>query len=115
MSKSLRQEMPWTAGIIDDLRQAMGTDAIDGQIRKGMKGQPTFWASEKGHEIGTRNPAARSLVSWDDRGISYSFDVPAGASIEEELEIRRAALVRANARVFNRFGQVAEGEDNAAR
>jgi len=115
MSKSLRDEMPWTAGIIDELRQALGKDVVDGQIRKGMKGQPTFWASENGQEIGMRSTAARSLVSWDDRGISYSIDVPAGASIEEEFEIRRAALVRANARVFNRFGQVVEGEDNAAR
>jgi len=51
---SLRTEMPGVTAFIDSLREAFGKESIDGQIRKGMKGEPTFWASENGHEIGTR-------------------------------------------------------------
>jgi hypothetical protein len=113
MSKpSLREQMPDVTRFIDSMRDAFGKDMIDGQIRRGMKGEPTFWASENRHEIGTRNRAARSLVSWDDMGRSYSFDIPAGTSPEQEADIRRAALKMANARVFNRRGLVV-GDGNA--
>lgn len=46
--------MPRVAKWVDDLRAAFGQAYIDGAIRAGMKGQPVFWASENGHEIGTR-------------------------------------------------------------
>lgn len=45
--------MPETAAFVDAMRQAFGVDEINGQIRKGMAGDPVFWASENGHEIGT--------------------------------------------------------------
>lgn len=51
--KSMRTEMPNTAAFIDALRDAFGADMINDQIRKGMKGEPTFYASENGHELGT--------------------------------------------------------------
>lgn len=50
---SLRGEMPLTAAFIDSLREAFGADSIDAQIRRGMRGEPVFYASENGHEIGT--------------------------------------------------------------
>jgi hypothetical protein len=53
MSKSLRTQMPNVAAFVDGLRSAFGKDSIDGQIRKGMAGEPTFYAYENGHEIGT--------------------------------------------------------------
>lgn len=50
----MREQMPVTAGWIDKLRKAFGTAHIDGQIRKGMRGEATFWASENGYEVGTK-------------------------------------------------------------
>jgi len=50
----MREVMPVTAAWIDRMRTAFGAEHIDGQIRKGMKGEATFWASENGHEVGTK-------------------------------------------------------------
>lgn len=57
MSKpgNLRETMPTVAGWVDDMRTAFGAEAINGAIRAGLQGQPTFWASENGVEIGTRD------------------------------------------------------------
>ena len=52
--RSLREDMPVVAAFIDDLREAFGRDAIDAQIRLGMAGHGTFWASENGIEVGSR-------------------------------------------------------------
>ncbi len=52
-AKPLRETMPTVAAIIDDLRAAFGPDAINPSIKGGMAGVPTFYASEKGHEVGT--------------------------------------------------------------
>lgn len=54
MTKPLREAMPATAAFIDALRDAFGADMINAAIRAGIDGQPTFWASENGQEIGTR-------------------------------------------------------------
>lgn len=51
---SLRETMPETAAWIDQLRDAFGADAIDGSIRKGLQGTPTFWAEEAGQQVGAR-------------------------------------------------------------
>ena len=51
----MREVMPVTAAWIDRMRLAFGADHIDGQIRTGMKGEPVFWASENGHEVGTKD------------------------------------------------------------
>lgn len=51
--KNMRAEMPNTAAFIDALRNAFGTEMINEQIRKGMRGEPTFYAKENGHELGT--------------------------------------------------------------
>jgi hypothetical protein len=68
MSKNLREEMPGVAGWIDELREVFGKDMIDGQIRKGMKGEGTFWAAENGHVIGSRSMGQTSARSWDQQG-----------------------------------------------
>lgn len=97
MSKqNLREQMPVVTAFIDDLRKVFGTDMINGQMRKGMKGEPTFWASENGREIGTRDTSARSSVQWNNKGRSYSYDIPAGASFDEAREIQRLAHYQAN-------------------
>jgi len=51
-AKPLRQTMPLVAAWIDDLREAFGKDAIDGQIRNGLTGLPHFHARENGQQIG---------------------------------------------------------------
>lgn len=53
---AMREQMPETAAFIDALREAFGAEAINGQIRRGMKGEPVFHAREGGFEIGTPLP-----------------------------------------------------------
>ena len=49
----MRDQMPEVAAFIDRLRDAFGKDEIDQQIRRGMRGEPTFYARENGQVIGT--------------------------------------------------------------
>jgi len=56
----MREVMPVTAAWIDRMRLAFGADHIDGQIRKGMKGESVFWASENGHTVGTMDSEGRT-------------------------------------------------------
>jgi len=53
MGRNMRKDMPQVAVFIDQLREAFGADMINLQIRLGMRGEPTFFASENGHELGT--------------------------------------------------------------
>lgn len=62
--KSLREDMPHVTVFIDSLRAAFGTEMIDKQIRRGMRGEPTFWASENGIEVGTRSNPEIPLESF---------------------------------------------------
>lgn len=55
---SLRDDMPWTAALIDDIRAVFCTTPDDlasfnQQIRAGIDGQPTFYARENGRTVGT--------------------------------------------------------------
>ncbi|SNT28772.1 hypothetical protein SAMN06265795_12228 [Noviherbaspirillum humi] len=54
MKKDLRNEIPEVSRFIDSLRDAFGKEMIDAQIRKGMKGERTFYARENGIELGTK-------------------------------------------------------------
>jgi len=65
MSKTLRLSMPHTAAWIDALRVAFGATQVDSAIRAGIDGQPTFYASENGQEIGTQCPPAAHSYSAD--------------------------------------------------
>ena len=60
---NLRETMPTVAGWIDELRDAFGADDINASIRAGLQGQPTFYASEGGIEVGTRD--ARRGITLD--------------------------------------------------
>lgn len=67
MTKPLRQAMPATAAFIDAMREAFGTENINPSIKAGIDGQPTFWASENGQEIGTRfTPAPERTITMAD-------------------------------------------------
>jgi hypothetical protein len=61
--KELKEKMPVIAAFIDQLVEAFGKEEIHGQIRKGLQGEPTFWASENGHEIGT--PSGKFRTEMD--------------------------------------------------
>ena len=50
---TMRDQMPEVAAFIDQMRQAFGKEEIDQQIRRGMRGEPTFYARERGQVIGT--------------------------------------------------------------
>jgi hypothetical protein len=70
MSKgSMREQMPTVASWIDGMREAFGKEHIDRQIRAGMNGQPVFYASENGHEVGTK-PKPGWRVLKDEKGNS---------------------------------------------
>lgn len=76
MSKPLRQTMPSVAGWIDELREAFGAEMIDAAIRAGIAGQRTFYASENGVEVGTKD---------DRRGVAMS-----GVSIDQPARTAQA-------------------------
>lgn len=50
----MREKMPTTAAWIDELRDVFGSEMVDEQIRRGMKGAATFYAEEGGHSVGTK-------------------------------------------------------------
>ena len=88
MSKgSMRDAMPITSAWIDDMRSAFGKEYIDGIIRRGMRGEAVFSASENGHSIGT--PVARGVrIGLDAKGDRCDLDNPGAAK-----EPRRAGTV----------------------
>jgi hypothetical protein len=45
--------MPKTAALVARLRAAFGTAVVDGAIRRGKDGEPTFHARENGRSVGT--------------------------------------------------------------
>jgi len=61
---SLREVMPATAALVDELRLALGTQWADRLVLGGKQGRGTFWAREAcpdGHvrEFGSRKVANR--------------------------------------------------------
>lgn len=73
-SGGLREAMPLTAAFIDEMREAFGADMIDAQIRRGIAGEPGFWASENGHEIGCKSPSEGYVVTADQMVLIPSTD-----------------------------------------
>ena len=50
----MRDKMPATAALIDDLRQAFGAELINAAIRRGIKGEANYFrAQENGETVGT--------------------------------------------------------------
>lgn len=52
-SKPMRELMPVTTAFLDMLRETFPDAEVAQSIRDGLAGQPRFWASENGYEIGT--------------------------------------------------------------
>lgn len=97
MAISLREQMPQVAAIIDDLRKAFGEDCINSAIRAGIKGKPSFYATENGHTIGTPAqalvPAPWVLSAREQRmerlKVANQLDIDNSAREIEELKQRR--------------------------
>ena len=70
MKKNLRDEMPEVTAFIDSMRKEFGAAEIDSIIRRGMRGEPVFYAREGGIEIGTRSGG--KLVGWNADGVAYN-------------------------------------------
>lgn len=62
---NLREEMPETYAFIEACREAFGKESVNPQIKFGMQGAETFYASENGIEIGTRAREPKKFVSGD--------------------------------------------------
>jgi len=50
----LRASMPGVAALVDELREALGTEMVNAAIKSGMAGEGGFWAKENGVEVGSR-------------------------------------------------------------
>jgi hypothetical protein len=50
--------MPEIAAFVAEMKAAFGEHDIDEAIRRGKAGEPTFYACENGHSVGTSAPAA---------------------------------------------------------
>ena len=59
----LRQHMPETAKWVDQKRQELGAEFVNGCIRRALKGEPGFfYAIERGHVLGTPFPATSPVA-----------------------------------------------------
>lgn len=77
--KELKEKMPVVAALIEELASAFGKETIHGQVRRGLNGEPTFWATENGYTIGTPvDSGARARITWDDKGIAVSEVIKRG-------------------------------------
>lgn len=72
--------MPIVAEFIDECRKAFGTEMVNTQIKLGMQGAETFYASENGYEVGAKITAPKVFITADRMRI---------LSKEEYLEIAR--------------------------
>lgn len=93
MSSSMRDQMPATAAFVDAMREAFGKEMVECQIRRGIKGEPTFFAQENGHQVGTCNTESTSVVYWDEQGISRSRD-PGWMIDARKLAVQQGVHIR---------------------
>jgi len=57
--------MPEMAAFIADLKSAFGERDIEEAVRPGKAGEPTFYAAENGHSVGTASPAQTNVWRVD--------------------------------------------------
>ena len=50
--------MPEIAAFVAQMKSAFGEQEINEAIRRGKTGEPTFYAAENGHTVGTASPLA---------------------------------------------------------
>jgi hypothetical protein len=78
MSKNMRSDMPKTAAFIDSIRKAFGEDHVNSLLRRVMRGEQVFHATENGFEIGTPLLEPNVVVSWDEKGVSQVTNMKEG-------------------------------------
>ena len=67
----LRQHMPETAKWVDQKRQELGAEFVNGCIRRALKGEPGFfYAMERGHILGTPFPATHPIAESQNYAIT---------------------------------------------
>jgi hypothetical protein len=49
----MKEKMPEVAAILDWACEVFGKESVHGAVRQGLAGEPVFFASENGYEIGT--------------------------------------------------------------
>ncbi|WP_334043616.1 hypothetical protein [Burkholderia ambifaria] len=67
--KRKRDQMPEIAAFVESLAEAFGHDYIEDLVRRGQRGEPTFYASENGIEVGTRSPDPVSIWRCSGKGL----------------------------------------------
>lgn len=63
--KPVSHPMPEIVAFVADLKAAFGEQEIDEAIRRGKAGEPTFYACENGHTVGTATPAQTNFWAVD--------------------------------------------------
>ncbi|CAE6807195.1 hypothetical protein [Paraburkholderia haematera] len=63
--KAVSHPMPEIAAFVAGMKSAFGEQEIDETIRRGRAGEPTFFASENGHSVGTARPVATNVWRVD--------------------------------------------------
>src|ERR1700731_4147748 len=67
-NSSLREQMPVTAKIIDQMRESMGVDEANNIIKRAMGGEPgLFFSEENGIRFGTRDTGSTSCYGWNEQ------------------------------------------------
>jgi hypothetical protein len=65
--------MPEIAAWVSGLRDAFGDAVVDEAIRRSKTGEPTFFASENNHSVGTPAPATTNVWVVDDAVFDRRF------------------------------------------
>lgn len=79
--RELREKMPTVAEWIDEMCEAFGKEHIHGQIRRGINGEPTFYAEENGYAVGTPIPRGKAIVWHPVTGLAMDLE-----AYKKELE-----------------------------
>ena len=71
--KPVSHPMPEIAVFVADLKAVFGEQEIVEAIRRGKAGEPTFFACENGHTVGTATSAQTNVwsVDWSVRNRHY--------------------------------------------
>ncbi len=68
---SMREKMPVINIWLEIQRQKHGRDRINNLVRRGMNGEPVFYAQEDGHRVGTDPRSVQWTIGFDEYGRSY--------------------------------------------
>jgi hypothetical protein len=93
--QELRRKMPQVSAILDELCEAFGKDSIHGQIRRGIRGEPVFYAAENGYEVGTRSiPGNAVLFNPVSQCAMDEADFPACIERQQKMDNSNEILIR---------------------